>query len=152
VQDYRKFLQEFEEFRLRARHLFEDRVSAVYGGGPTSTGEWTPAVDIYETADRIVLVAELAGVRREDVRLEVLGNVLTLSGSRPFGRPGLPTESHHRMEFAYGTFERSFALPYPVADAGVEAVLADGLLTVSLPRGDQPRERRIAVATVPDGE
>lgn len=146
MYDYRKFLQEFEEFKIRARHLFEERVSAVYGGGPTSTGEWTPAVDIYETGEKIVLVAELAGVRLEEIRLEVLGNVLTLCGKRPFEKKGLAGENYLRMEFAYGTFERSFALPYAVADEGVEAVLRDGLLQVSLPRGGVPtRERLIEI-------
>jgi HSP20 family protein len=145
VHDYRKFLHEFEQFRIRARHLFEERVSAVYGGGPTSTGEWTPAVDICEAGDRLVLVAELAGVRLEDVSVEVLGNVLTLRGCRPFERKGLSSESFLRMELSYGTFERSFALPYPVAEEGTEAVLRDGVLTVRIPRGDLPRERRISV-------
>jgi HSP20 family protein len=145
VQDGKKSLQSFEEFRIRARHLFEERVSAGYGSCPTSTGEWTPAVDVYEAGDRIVLVAELAGVRREDVRLEVRDDVLTLSGTRPFDRSGRPAESYQRMEVAYGAFERSFKLPCPVDEGGVTAVLRNGVLTVTLPRGDRPGGRRIEV-------
>ena len=145
MYDYRKFLQEFEEFRIRAQHLFEERVSAVYGGRPLSTGEWTPAVDMYETGDRIILVAELAGVRLEDVRIEVLGNIITISGNRPFERQGVTRENYLRMEFSCGRFERSFALPYPVIDSGVEAVLRDGVLTVTLPLANLPRERRIEI-------
>lgn len=146
MREYDKFLEDFEEFRLRVRTLFKERVSAVYGGGPTSTGEWTPAVDVYETKDRIYLVAEVAGVGLDDVGIEVLGNVLTISGSRPFERKGLSPENYHRMELSYGTFERSFTLPYPVEESQIEAVLSDGVLTVTLPRADAPGGgRRIAI-------
>lgn len=147
MYDYRKFLREFEEFRIRARHLFEERVSAVSGIGPTSSGEWTPAVDVYETGDRVVLVAEIAGVSLEDVRLEVLGRVLSLSGRRPFGGRRSGGEQYLRMEFPSGVFERSFALPYPVVEDQVAAVLRDGVLTVTLPRRDRPQERRIEIET-----
>lgn len=145
MDDYRKFLRDFEEFRIRARHLFEERVSALYGGGPTSSGEWTPAVDVYETADRLVLVAELAAVQLEDVRIEVVGNILTVRGERPFERKGFSAEHCRRMEIGYGRFERSFTLPYPVRADGIEAVLRDGVLTVSLPREAAPPSRRISV-------
>lgn len=145
MDTYRKFLREFEEFSIRARHLFEERASLVHGGGPSSLGEWTPAVDVYETPERLVLVAELAGVRLEDVGVEVLGNVLTLRGSRPFERKGVPAENYQRMEFAYGTFERSFTLPCPVAEEGIEARLHDGVLTVTLPLLGAPGGRRIAI-------
>jgi HSP20 family protein len=145
VHDYKKFLQEFEEFRIRARHLFEERHHVAFGEGSAASGEWMPAIDICETADRIVLTAEIAGVRREDVNIEVLGNVLTLRGSRPPGRAGVAVESYLRMEVASGGFERSFTLPCPVAAEQVEAVLRDGVLTVTIPRLDQPGGRRIAV-------
>lgn len=145
MHDYKKFLREFEEFRIRARHLFEERLGAGAGEGAVASGEWIPAVDVFETADRIVLTAEIAGVRREDVTIEVLGNVLTLRGSRPPGRAGVAAESYLRMEVASGGFERSFALPCPVAADRVEAVLRDGVLTVTLPRCDRQDGRHIAV-------
>lgn len=147
VQDYRKFLQEFEEFRVRARHFFEGRHLAAHGADPSSAGQWAPAVDVYETADRIVLSAEIAGVRREDVDIEVAGDLLTLRGRRPGGRAGVGAESYLRMEVASGGFERTFRLPCPVDGEGVEAVLRDGVLTVTIPRRDAPHGRRIAVET-----
>lgn len=147
MHDYRRFLQEFEEFRIRARHLFEERVCASSGDGPATTGEWAPAVDVYETADTIVLTAEIAGVRREDVSIEILGNVLTLRGGRPPGRTGAAEENCLRMEVLSGGFERSFTLPCAVVPEGVEAVLSDGVLTVTVPRREAPQGRRIAVQT-----
>lgn len=145
MHDYKKFLREFEEFRIRARHLFEERLGPGSGEEGVATGEWVPAVDVYETAERIVLTAEIAGVRREDVSIEVLGSVLTLRGSRPPGRAGVAAESYLRMEVASGSFERSFALPCPVAADRVEAALRDGVLTVTLPRCDRKDGRQIAV-------
>lgn len=143
MHDYRQFLREFEAFRLRARQLFDDRFPASPPGGGPSV--WTPAVDVYEDGERLVLVAELAGVRLEDVRIEVAGNLLTLRGDRPYERTGLPPESCVRMEFGYGPFERTFTLPWPVEGEGVEARLRDGVLTVSIPSG-AARGRRIEIA------
>jgi HSP20 family protein len=147
MQEYRKFLREFEEFRIRARHFFEDAHLATSGGEPASIGEWTPAVDVYETPDRIVIAAEIAGVRREDVSIEVEGEVLTLRGRRPPDRSGVAAESCRRMEVPSGTFERSFRLPFAVGEEGVEAVLRNGVLTVTVPRHPPSRGRRIAVET-----
>jgi HSP20 family molecular chaperone IbpA len=113
VHDYRAFLQEFEEFRIRARHLFEGRHLAASGSGLACAGEWAPAVDVYDTGDAIVLAAEIAGVGREDVGIEVAGSVLTLRGTRPCGRAGAAPESYLRMEVPTGSFERSFRLPWP---------------------------------------
>ena len=147
MHNYRKFLREFEEFRIRARHLFEGDRLAAGGGDLTCAGEWAPAVDVYETADGIVLTAEVAGVRREDVSIEVSGEVLTLRGTRPCGRAGAGPESYLRMEVPSGSFERSFRLPWPVAESGVEAVLRDGVLTVRVPRGAE-QGRHIPIETV----
>ena len=147
VHDYKKFLQEFEEFRIRARHLFEGRLGTVPGEGASTSGQWLPAVDVYDAGDRIVLTAEIAGVRREDLSIEVQGNVLTLRGRRPLGRSGAGVESYRRMEVASGAFERSFTLPCPVDAERVEAALRDGVLTVTLPRLDLPDGRRIAIET-----
>lgn len=145
VHDYKKFLQEFEEFRVRARHLFEERVCAAAGDGSLTSGEWTPAVDVYQTADRIVLTAEIAGVCREDVTIEILGSVLLLRGRRPTGRAGVADENYLRVEIPSGGFERSFTLPCAVAEERVEAALRDGVLTVTVPLRDTPHGRRIAV-------
>lgn len=120
--------------RFRDRRLFAERVTAVYTGGSTSTGEWTPAVDVYETKDSFYLVAEVAGVKQEDIKVEVAENVITLRGARPFSRKGVSSEDYYRIEFSYGSFERSFTLPCAVEEKEVKAVLKRGVLTVRLPR------------------
>ena len=73
--DYRKLLRDLEELRFRGGRLYAERVTAAYGGG-SSTGEWTPAVDLYEEGDCYYLVAEVAGVEQSNVTLEVADRAL----------------------------------------------------------------------------
>jgi HSP20 family protein len=142
--DYRKLLRDLEELRFRGGRLYAERVTAAYGGG-SSTGEWTPAVDLYEEGECYYLVAEVAGVNQSDVALEVAERVLTLRGLRPFSAKGISSENYYRMECSYGSFERSFTLPKAVDEDGVEALLKDGVLTVRLPHVSEAGRRRIQV-------
>lgn len=96
-------------------------------------GGWSPPVDIYETAEAVVVVAEVAGVIRQDVRVLVDGPVLRLYGHRH------PTccnagARFHRMEIASGSFVRSFRIEVPFDPQGVKAKFQDGLLYVILPK------------------
>lgn len=143
--DYRKILRDFGELRLREGRLYAQRITAVYSGGVTSTGEWTPAVDLFETTDDIYLVAELPGVRKEDITIEVAGRTVNLRGMKPFARTGVSSETCYRMECSSGSFERSFTLPCEVDDTAVRATLRDGVLTVALPRRGTSGGRRVTV-------
>ncbi len=131
---YRMVRKDSGELRIQGGRLYAERVTAEYSGGITSTGEWTPAVDVFETAECLYVVAEVAGVRQEDLTVEVKGRLVTLRGRRPFARKGVSSENYYRMERSYGTFERSFTLPCPVSPSQVKAVLKDGILTVRLQR------------------
>lgn len=104
---------------------------------------WQPDVDVFETAQTFVVRAELAGVRSQDLRVTVDGDELRIRGVR------LPPEAGdlrrlHRMEIASGPFERRVRVPVPFEREGVTAHLADGFLTVTLPRR-APMRRRIEV-------
>jgi len=142
--DYRKLLRDLEKLRFREGRLYAERVTAAYGGG-ASTGEWTPAVDLYEEGDCYYLVAEVAGVRQGEVGVEVAGRNLTLRGLRPFDVKGIDSEHYYRMECSYGSFERSFTLPKAVDESRVQALLKDGVLTVKLPRANINERHRIEV-------
>lgn len=104
---------------------------------------WQPDVDVFETERAFVVRAELAGVRSEDVRVTVDGDELRIRGERR-----TPEASElcrlHRMEIASGPFERRVRVPVPFDRDGVTAHLADGFLTVTLPRR-APLRRRIEV-------
>jgi HSP20 family protein len=101
--------------------------------GGSDTLSWSPPVDIYETDDSFVVTVEIPGVERNDVRVEVSGSELSISGNRGFDAV-CSKESYHRLEGVRGRFRRSFSLPEPLDSARVTANLKDGVLRVVLPK------------------
>lgn len=128
----------------RMNRLFEQTLSRSRGEEGVTATTWTPPVDIYETAETIVMKAEVPGVAREDVHIQIDGNTLTLKGERRFARD-VQEESYLRIERAYGSFHRSFALPATVQQENVRAVLKDGVLELTLPKAEDSKPKRIAV-------
>ena len=106
---------------------------------------WEPFVDIYETADEVVVHAELPGMNREDIELTMEKGVLTLSGQRQANNDA-PADSYLRLERRYGRFVRSFALPGVVDHDNIKAEYANGVLTVRLPKLEAAKPRRIEIA------
>lgn len=109
------------------------------------TGVWMPVVDIYETKDAICVRAELPGMDKEAVGVEVKDGVLTLRGERKFEKE-VKEESYHRIERSYGTFHRSFTLPSSVDGEKVTARMKDGVLQVDLPKKDQAKPKQIKIS------
>jgi HSP20 family protein len=107
---------------------------------------WTPPIDIYETRDDLVVAVELPGVREQDLRLAMTGDVLSLSGQRGMVA-GAREESYHRIERWSGTFERHVRLPIPIQADRIRASYRDGVLEVRLPKFHEvtPREIKIEV-------
>jgi HSP20 family protein len=117
--------------------------------GPVATEEvsnrrFLPAVDIRETQDALTLIAELPGLKRENVHITLENSVLTISGERTFEKDA-KEENYHRIERAYGTFSRSFTLPANVATEKVDASFTDGVLTITLPKSDEAKPRKISI-------
>ncbi len=104
---------------------------------------WTPAVDIYETADSVILSAELPGVDRDDINIEVEGNLIFLKGERRLKRD-LGEQSCHRMERHYGPFLRVFTLPERVDPTRIQTRFKDGLLDILLSK-EKGRAIRIEI-------
>lgn len=94
---------------------------------------WQPDVDIFETEESLVVRLELAGVRGADLRVTVDGDVLRISGIRQAPKPADVTRLH-QMEIATGPFDRRLRIPIPFDRETVSAHLADGFLTVKLPK------------------
>lgn len=108
------------------------------------TASWTPAVDVFEDKDSVKIIAELPGVKPEDVKLSIENSVLTLRGEKKQVAEE-NTERVHRYERSYGMFERSFALPNTVDADRVEARYDNGLLTIHLAKAERARPREIQV-------
>jgi HSP20 family protein len=105
---------------------------------------WTPPVDIFEEADSIRIIAEVPGVKPEDVKLSVENNVLTVRGTKEQVAEE-KTERVHRYERTYGVFERSFTLPATVDAEKIRASYDQGVLTVTLPKAEKAKPRQIPV-------
>ena len=106
---------------------------------------WSPAVDIYETPTSFVLTAEVPGVASSDIDIKVVDNNLILRGERRWERD-VNGETVHRLENAYGKFERSFTLSETIDAESISAQLQRGVLRVELPKREQAG-RQIQIKT-----
>jgi HSP20 family protein len=105
---------------------------------------WTPAVDVAEDTKSYSVAIELPGVKAEDLKIEVDGNRLTVKGEKKGVRTE-ETDRVHRFERRFGSFERAFTLPETVNTERIEAKVADGVLTLTLPKVEKAQPRAIAV-------
>lgn len=107
---------------------------------------WTPPVDLYETATEFVLTAELPGLARDDIGIQVEEYRIVIRGSRSAAPDtNVPCEQFHRVERGHGRFSRAFSLPEAIEVENVSADLKDGILTVVIPKAIDQRARRITV-------
>lgn len=97
---------------------------------------WMPPVDLYETADKYVITAEVSGLAREDVDIQIRDGKLLLRGER---RPRGTGERFEQVERGQGRFARAFVLPQAVDVEAITADLRDGVLTIEVPKADTPR-------------
>jgi HSP20 family protein len=105
---------------------------------------WNPPVDLHETPDSYVVTAEVPGLTREDVEIQMRDGRLTLSGRRR--ERGAPCERYHRVERGHGSFSRTFQLPIPVDAERIAADLRDGVLRVTCPKSAEAGARRIHIS------
>lgn len=110
---------------------------------------WQPDVDIFETEKNVVVRLELAGVRGEELRVTVDGNALRVRGVRLAPEPA-DVRRLHQMEIATGPFDRRLRIPIAFERDGVNAHLADGFLTVTLPKR-VPIQRAVTIESEADG-
>jgi HSP20 family protein len=122
------------------------RIQDRFFGKPSAEREYSfrPAVDIFEDADGIQVKADLAGVKPEDIKVEVENNVLTVSGKRALENQE-KRDGYHRVERFHGSFSRSFALTDDVNAEAIEAKYENGVLTVRLAKRPAAKRREIAV-------
>ncbi|MDR1032538.1 MAG: Hsp20/alpha crystallin family protein [Candidatus Nomurabacteria bacterium] len=102
------------------------------------------AVDVYETADKLVVKARTAGVDKKDLDVSISDNILTVSGTLSSGEDASAT-NWHLQECYWGEFSRTIALPVPVKEEEVEAVLKDGVLTITFAKVKQEQAKKIRV-------
>ncbi len=111
---------------------------------PGNAHLWAPPVDVAETDSEIVLYAELPGMNREEIDINLHGDTLTLRGERKFAQAA-PGEHFHRIERHYGPWRRAFQIEVPIDAAQVTATYEAGVLTVRLPKRHEPKPRQIQI-------
>jgi HSP20 family protein len=123
--------------------LFEDAFSR-FLSEPQSNRPWSPAVDIYETENELVLKADLPDVDQNKIDVRVENQTLTIAGERKFEKKE-DQKGYHRIERSYGNFVRSFAVPSAFDVEHISASFKNGVLSVSLPKKEAAKPRQIKV-------
>ena len=141
------------EDELSTAFLSEDDLATTDPTAPTSDDNWDDsqeeflgqlAVDVYETEEKLVIKARTAGVNKEDLDVSISDGILTISGTLSSGDDAEAT-NWHIQECYWGEFSRTLALPVSVKEDEVEAVLKDGVLTISFSKIKQEQAKRIQV-------
>lgn len=122
---------------------FDDMFQQVLAG-PAGSRPWIPAVDVVENPNELVIAADLPGVKKENVDVQIEDGTLTLTGARKFEYEERK-EGFHRLERSYGSFRRAFTLPDSVDPEKVVAAFADGVLKITLPKKEIAKLRSIKV-------
>jgi HSP20 family protein len=139
---YNPFNAETEEFPAGLR-LFQDSLSRLFS--ETGSRPWTPAVDIYETENELVLKADIPDVDPKNVGIQLENGTLTLKGERVFEQQKNGHRGFHRIERGYGQFVRAFSLPETVDGEKVKADYRNGVLTITIPKKEVAKPKTINV-------
>jgi HSP20 family protein len=127
---------------------FDQLFTSVFGN-PGRAGNGTlmraPETDVVETEREIRVVTEMPGLRREDIEVDIENNVLTIRGEKREERTEGSEGRYHLAERRWGTFARSFVLPRDVEADGIQARFEDGVLSVSVPKTERARRRKVEI-------
>lgn len=144
----RTTLSRWEPFRGVAS--LEEQVNRLFGNALEESGEeanltsWAPAVDIYETEHELVVKADLPDVDPKDLDIRVESNILTIRGERKFQKK-VNEGNYLRVERAYGSFSRSFALSNTVNAEAIKADYQNGVLTLTIAKREEAKPKQIKV-------
>ena len=114
-------------------------------GDNSALTTWTPAVDIYETENELVLKADLPDINEKDLDVRVENNMLSIGGERKFEQQ-VKEDNYLRIERTYGSFSRSFGLPNTVNTEAIKAEYENGVLTVELPKRAESKPKQVKIS------
>jgi HSP20 family protein len=136
-----------DRIQFRINEFFDEAFgrSRAYPASPASASNaWYPPVDILESREAYLIRAELPGMKKEDINLELRNGAVTLSGERKFDEPAEGVE-YHRAERVAGKFLRSFYLPQSIKQEDMKATYRDGILEIHVPKADEAKPKQIAI-------
>ncbi len=137
----------YDRFNLRHRMdkmLGDFFYPSTQGQEDSGVWNWNPAADIYENDDNIVIKAELPGIDKKDITVDVKNRVLTLKGERS-SDDETKEDNYYRRERRYGRFERAFTLPVEVDLEKIKADYTDGVLKIEIPKPQEKKPKKITV-------
>ena len=135
--------QDFKTLQNQLNRIFEPFARFASGDEDLVSGAWVPPVDVAETQERIVVRAEVPGVKQEDIQIEFENGLLTIRGERAIEKTDATT--WHRVERTYGNFSRSFTLPRSIDAEKISANYRDGILEVSVPKREEAKPKQIRI-------
>ena len=131
---YNRFNRLFDDPFFRVGQMDDD----------AGMGMWNPAVDLYEKDDHFMIKAELPGVNKDDIKIDLQDQLLTLSGERTYDNE-IKEENYYRRERSYGKFQRAFTLPADVDSDKIKAEFKDGLLQIEVPKPEGKKAKQVTV-------
>lgn len=132
-------------FRRRMDTMFDDFFGDFFRGARTDLARgWNPRVDVFEADDKIVVKAELPGVDKDKIAIDVNGRVLTVKGERSTENE-VKEDRYYTRECTYGSFERSFTLPAETDVEKIKAEYKDGMLKLDIPKPESSQPKKITV-------
>lgn len=138
-------MREMETLHNRINRLFDGSFSPTFSlDDNMGLGIWKPVVDIYENEDTVVVKAELPGVDKKDIKVDLKDRVLTLTGERSHEKE-VKEENYYRKERAFGRFHRSFTVPTEIDPDKIKAEFKDGVLKVEIPKPEEQKPKKITV-------
>ena len=143
-RDWTDSLDGLSRLRDGLDRLLEDTIGPGARLPATVQGRWPPRMDILERPDAIVITAELPGMSRDDIDVELTGDSLSISGERK-REPLAEGEQLHRGERPHGPFSRAFSIGVAVDAERASAKLRDGILTLEIPKAAEARRRDIPI-------
>jgi len=145
---FRSGLTDVAVLQNRLNSIFHDFAGPGVDNETLASGNFVPAVDVYEDAQKLVLKLEIPGIAKEDLDIRVEGKTLTVKGERKF-EISEKEENFRRIERRFGSFIRSFTLPGTVDVENVEATSVDGVLSISLAKKAEAKPKQIEVKVAP---
>ena len=141
-------VRDLDSFQSDFNRLFD----SFFGARPgTEAGRWMPAMDLVETDDHLVLRADLPGLDKDDVEIELKDDVLTISGGRKAEHEERQ-DGFHRIERSYGSFARSLTLPKGIDADQVQAEFEKGVLEVRIPKPAERKPHRVRIGAAVNGQ
>jgi HSP20 family protein len=135
---------DFKAFHSQLNRLLEPFARFDAGDEDLVSGTWAPPVDVAETQEKILVRAEVPGLRQEDIQIEFENGLLTLRGERKLEK--VEGVTWHRVERIYGNFSRSFTLPRTVDPERITATYREGILEVEVPKREEAKPKQIRIA------